>query len=90
MPASNTRLSVYRRDVFFAVCPSSHHVVVFAAGHGAGVYVAGKVNSGYVQVGENVYVLPAQEVAYIKCEFAGLLRHCEKIPHTHVVFYNSG
>lgn len=41
---------------------------VLAAGHGTGVCIAGKVDSGYVQVGENVYILPAQEVVSIKCE----------------------
>ena len=39
-----------------------------AVGHGAGVSITGKVNSGYVQVGESVYVLPAQEMASIKCK----------------------
>ena len=38
-------------------------------GQGAGLSVAGRVDSGHVQVGENVLVLPAQEVATIKCTY---------------------
>ena len=41
----------------------------YCLGHGTGVCVAGKVDSGTVQAGDNVYVLPAQEVASIKCKF---------------------
>lgn len=35
-------------------------------GQGAGLSVAGRVDSGHVQVGENILVLPAQEAATIK------------------------
>ena len=36
---------------------------------GQGFSIAGRVDAGYVQVGENVLILPAQEAACIKCEY---------------------
>lgn len=42
-------------------------VYLTVAGQGSGFNVAGRVESGHVQIGENVIILPAQEMASIKC-----------------------
>lgn len=44
-----------------------HNVFVLVSGQGSGFSVAGRVDCGHVQVGENVLILPAHELASIKC-----------------------
>ncbi len=38
-------------------------------GQGSGFNVSGRVDSGHVQVGEHVLILPAQETVSIKCMY---------------------
>ncbi len=38
-------------------------------GLGSGFNVSGRIDSGHVQVGESVLILPAQEIATIKCRY---------------------
>ena len=47
-----------------------HELLCYLAiplGQGAGLSVSGRVDSGHVQVGETVFVLPAQETVSVKC-----------------------
>lgn len=41
-------------------------IVILSPGVGTGTCVAGKIETGHVQVGEGVLLLPANEIANIK------------------------
>lgn len=47
------------------------HVHVQLTAPGSGFNVAGRIESGHVQLGENVFVLPAGEIATVKCKEGG-------------------
>ena len=54
---------IYYITVFnFLGCP-----VPLSAGLGTGTCLTGRIESGHVQVGESVLLLPANEITNIKC-----------------------
>lgn len=51
------------------------HFVFTILGQGSGFSVSGRVDSGHVQVGDIVLILPAQETVSIKCKYVHIPLH---------------